>query len=70
MSLLNKHPTTQARTSWCAALVRHYHRRKTRDRQSGVALLVTISALSMLIALISQFTFGTTVAGNREASTA
>ena len=61
MSLFTKRRPSRTRTSWCAALVCRYRGRKTRDRQSGVALLVTISALSMLIALVSQFTFGTTV---------
>jgi general secretion pathway protein K len=42
--------------------LRSRHRaRGRRDRQSGVALLVTISALAFLIALTSQFTYGTTV---------
>jgi len=44
-----------------AALVRRFRHRGERDRQSGVALLVTISALSLLIALVSQFAYGTTV---------
>jgi general secretion pathway protein K len=44
-----------------AVLVGRFRARRRRDRQSGVALLVTISALSMLIALVSQFTYGTTV---------
>src|SRR5450759_2430686 len=44
-----------------AMLVRRHRQRIRRDRQSGVALLVTISALSLLIALVSQFTYGTTV---------
>jgi hypothetical protein len=60
MSLFKKH-STQARTCWRAALARRWRGRKSRDRQSGVALLVTISALAMLIALVSQFTIGTTV---------
>lgn len=49
------------RASGRATLMRRFGVRRSRDRQSGVALLVTISALSMLIALVSQFTFGTTV---------
>ena len=32
-----------------------------RDRQSGVALLVCISVLSLLIALVSEFTYQTTI---------
>jgi general secretion pathway protein K len=42
-------------------VVRRWRARRRRDRQSGVALLVTISALSMLIALVAQFSYGTTV---------
>ena len=44
-----------------AALGWRHRQRIRRDRQSGVALLVTISALSLLIALVSQFSYGTTV---------
>lgn len=33
--------------------------RKQRDRQSGVALLITISSLAFLIALVSEFSYGT-----------
>jgi general secretion pathway protein K len=44
-----------------ATLVRRSRGRTQRDGQSGVALLVTISALSLLIALVSQFSYGTTV---------
>ena len=44
-----------------ATIARRYRERRRRDRQSGVALLVTISALSLLIALVSQFSYGTTV---------
>jgi general secretion pathway protein K len=44
-----------------ALLVRRFRERRRRDRQSGVALLVTISALSLLIALVAQFSYGTTV---------
>ena len=51
-----------------AALVRRFRARRSRDRQSGVALLVTISALSLLIALVSQFTYGTTVDGAQAAN--
>ena len=42
-------------------VVRRFRARRRRDRQSGVALLVTISALSLLIAMVSQFSYGTTV---------
>jgi hypothetical protein len=41
--------------------VRRHRARRGRDGQSGVALLVTISALSLLIALVAQFSYGTTV---------
>jgi type II secretory pathway component PulK len=51
----------KARPSLRQILVRRFHARRRRDRQSGVALLVTISALSLLIALAAQFTYGTTV---------
>jgi general secretion pathway protein K len=44
-----------------ATLVGRFRRRRQRDRQSGVALLVTIASLSLLIALVSQFSYGTTV---------
>ena len=43
------------------ALGRRFRDRGRRDGQSGVALLVTISALSLLIALVAQFSYGTTV---------
>jgi len=46
---------------WRAKLAQRHRSRKQRDRQSGVALLVTISALSLLIALVAQFSYGTTV---------
>jgi len=49
-------------------LVRRFRARRQRDRQSGVALLVTISALSMMIALVSQFTYGTTVDASQAAN--
>lgn len=38
-----------------------FRARRRRDGQSGVALLVTISSLALLIALVSEFTYGTTV---------
>jgi general secretion pathway protein K len=42
-------------------LLARFRARRERDRQSGVAFLITISSLSLLIALVSQFTYGTTV---------
>jgi general secretion pathway protein K len=42
--------------------LRQRHRlRHQRDGQSGVALLITISVLALLIALVSEFTYQTTV---------
>jgi type II secretory pathway component PulK len=49
------------RPSLRATLLRRFRARRTRDRQSGVALLVTISALTLLIALVANFSYGTTV---------
>jgi type II secretory pathway component PulK len=49
------------KTSGRKMLLRRFRMRHNRDRQSGVALLVTIASLSMLIALVSQFSYGTTV---------
>ena len=49
-------------------IARRYRARSRRDRQSGVALLVTISALSLLIALVSQFSYGTTVDASQAAN--
>jgi general secretion pathway protein K len=60
--------STQARRSLRAALLRRFRARGTRDRQSGVAMLVTISALSLLIALVSQFSYGTIVDGAQAAN--
>jgi type II secretory pathway component PulK len=54
-------PNRQPNPGWSQALVRRYRGRQRRDRQSGVALLVTISSLSLLIALVGQFSYGTTV---------
>jgi general secretion pathway protein K len=54
-------PNPRARESLRGLLVRRFRARRGRDRQSGVALLVTISALSLLIALVAQFSYGTTV---------
>ena len=42
-------------------LVARFRARRERDRQSGMAFLITIASLSLLIALVSQFTYGTTV---------
>ena len=42
-------------------LAARFRARRARDRQSGVAFLITIASLSLLIALVSQFTYGTTV---------
>jgi hypothetical protein len=42
-------------------LAARFRARRERDRQSGVAFLITIASLSLLIALVSQFTYGTTV---------
>jgi type II secretory pathway component PulK len=38
-----------------------FRARRRRDRESGVAFLITISSLSLLIALVTQFTYATTV---------
>jgi general secretion pathway protein K len=54
-------PASPPRAGIAALLVGRYRERRKRDRQSGVALLITISALSLLIALVSQFSYGTTV---------
>lgn len=59
---------TGTRGSLRATLVRRFRARGARDRQSGVALLVTIAALSLLIALVSQFSYGTTVDGAQAAN--
>ena len=45
---------------WSVLRERH-RRRHQRDRQSGVALLVTISMLALFIALVSEFTYETTI---------
>src|SRR4028119_528320 len=45
---------------WKTLRQRH-ERRHQRDRQSGVALLMTISSLTLPVALGSEFTYGTTV---------
>src|SRR5687767_11664174 len=40
---------------------RHGRRHAVRDRESGVALLITISTLALLTALVSEFTYDTTI---------
>jgi general secretion pathway protein K len=42
-------------------LLRRFRARKQRDRESGVALLLSISMLALLIALTSEFTYGTSI---------
>jgi general secretion pathway protein K len=55
-------PSLPSRFSRCwPALKARFRARHQRDRQSGVAFLITISSLSLLIALVTQFTFNTTV---------
>jgi general secretion pathway protein K len=61
-------PSTPVSGGIRAALVGRFRARRGRDRQSGVAMLVTISALSLLIALVSQFSYGTTVDGAQAAN--
>jgi general secretion pathway protein K len=63
-----RNPHKKARVTWLQVLVRRFRARRRRDRQSGVALLVTISALSLLIALVSQFSYGTTVDASQAAN--
>jgi general secretion pathway protein K len=53
--------STAARAGLRGLLVARFRARRERDRQSGVAFLITIASLSLLIALVSQFTYGTTV---------
>lgn len=53
---------------WRAALRRRFRLRRRRDSQSGVALLITISTLSLLIALVAQFSYGTTVDASQAAN--
>jgi hypothetical protein len=60
--------TSKNRVDLGALLVGRYRERRRRDRQSGVALLITISALSLLIALVSQFSYGTTVDASQAAN--
>jgi general secretion pathway protein K len=42
-------------------LAARFRARRARDRESGVAFLITIASLTLLIALVAQFTYGTTV---------
>lgn len=44
-----------------AVLLARHRARHGRDRQSGVALLLSIAMLAMLIALTSEFTYGTSI---------
>jgi len=48
-------------SGWWAILKTRFRARRGRDPQSGVAFLITISSLSLLIAMVTQFTFNTTV---------
>jgi type II secretory pathway component PulK len=46
----------------CLTVLAERHRRRgERDRQSGVALLISISMLALLIALCSEFTYETSI---------
>ena len=60
-SSIARAPYRQPAAGWWRTLLRRHRDRRRRDRQSGVALLVTISSLSLLIALVGQFSYGTTV---------
>ena len=46
---------------WNRLFAERFRRRKQRDRESGVALLMCISMLALLIALTSEFTYGTSI---------
>jgi len=54
-------PSPAAPAGLRGLLVARFRARRERDRQSGVAFLITIASLSLLIALVGQFTYGTTV---------
>jgi hypothetical protein len=54
-------PGVRGSSGCWSALRARFRARHQRDRQSGVAFLITISSLSLLIALVTQFTFNTTV---------
>ncbi|HJX52225.1 MAG TPA: hypothetical protein VJ801_05615 [Polyangia bacterium] len=53
--------STAPPAGWRGTLLARFRARRERDRQSGVAFLITIASLSLLIALVAQFTYGTTV---------
>lgn len=55
------HPELSLRTRVATTLRDRYRSRGSRDRQSGVALLMSIAMLAMLIALTSEFTYGTSI---------
>jgi general secretion pathway protein K len=46
---------------WAKLLRERFRRRKQRERDSGVALLMCISMLALLIALTSEFTYETSI---------
>jgi type II secretory pathway component PulK len=48
-------------TRWFALIAARHRHRHRRDRQSGVALLISISMLALLIALVSEFTYETSI---------
>ncbi len=51
-----------ARLSTVLSVLRgRFARRKQRDRQSGVALLMTITTLTLMITLVANFTYDTTI---------
>jgi hypothetical protein len=58
---LDSSPASSRPSGWWGVLKARFRARHQRDRQSGVAFLITISSLSLLIALVGQFTFNTTV---------
>ena len=61
MTSLPPLPVPSPQRGWRSVLRDRFRARRQRDRQSGVAFLITIASLSMLIALVSQFTYGTTI---------
>ena len=61
MDALKQGLSTAPPAGWRGTLVARFRAGRARDRQSGVAFLITIASLSLLIALVSQFTYGTTV---------
>jgi type II secretory pathway component PulK len=46
---------------WASILRERHRRRRTRDGESGVAMLICISMLALLIALTSEFTYSTSI---------